>query len=247
MPKGLRDAGAYSVGYSAQVLAYALLITDRYPNADPTAILQGVDRPPQHPVHLVGDAQDLRRSRVLVFFRLPLAIPHLVWLTLWTVAAVLVGLVNWFATLFAGTPPRAFHRFLAAYVRYTLHVYAFLYLAANPFPGFVGEQGRYPLDIVLPEPRRQSRWITGFRVFLAIPAIIVNSALGGTLLIAAVLTWFAALATGSAPVGLRNLSAYALRSGAQLNAYFCLLTDSYPHASPLEGEDEPQLTFAEVA
>ena len=142
MPKGLRDAGAYGVGYSAQVLAYLLLVTDRYPNADPTAMLAGVERPPLHPVHLVGDADDLRRSRVTVFFRLPLAIPHIVWLALWAVAAIVVGLVNWFATLFAGTPSAAFHRFLSRYVRYTLHVYAFLYLTANPFPGFAGEEGR---------------------------------------------------------------------------------------------------------
>jgi len=74
MPKGLRDAGAYSVGYTAQMLAYVLLVTDRYPNADPTAMLTTVPRPPQHDVYLVGDAHDLRHSRVLVFFRLPLLI-----------------------------------------------------------------------------------------------------------------------------------------------------------------------------
>src|SRR5437879_5526072 len=132
MPKGLRDAGAYSVGYSAQVLAYLLLVTDRYPSADPTALLGTVERPPVHPVHLFGEAHDLRRSRVLVFFRLPLAIPHVVWLTLWTVVAVLVGIVNWFATLIVGRPPAPLHGFLSRYVRYTLHVYAFVYLAANP-------------------------------------------------------------------------------------------------------------------
>src|SRR5262249_37342245 len=68
MPKGLRDAGAYGIGYGAQTLAYLFLLTDRYPNADPTGLLAEVERPPQHPVHLVGDAHDLRRSRVLVFF-----------------------------------------------------------------------------------------------------------------------------------------------------------------------------------
>ena len=47
MPKGLRDAGAYGVGYNAQALAYLLLVTDRYPNADPTAMLEGVERPPR--------------------------------------------------------------------------------------------------------------------------------------------------------------------------------------------------------
>jgi hypothetical protein len=247
MPKGLRDAGAYSVGYSAQVVAYLLFVTDRYPNADPTALLEGVERPPVHPVHLVGEAHDLRRSRVLVFFRLPLAIPHVVWLILWSVAAVVVGLINLFVTLFTGTPSAAFHGFLSRYVRYTLHVYAFLYLTANPFPGFAGERGSYPLDVELPGPERQNRWITGFRILLAVPALLVNSVLGWGLTIAAVLTWFAALVTGSAPWGLRNLSAYALRYSAQVNAYIYLLTAAYPHASPLEGAPDAQLSFDEDA
>jgi hypothetical protein len=243
MPKGLRDASAYSVGYTAQVLAYLLLVTDRYPNSDPTALLAAVERPPQHVVRLVGDAHDLRRSRVMVFFRLPLAVPHIVWLVLWSVVAILAAIVAWFGALFTGTPPAALHRFLSRYVRYSLHVYAFLYLAANPFPGFAGVRGSYPLDVELPGPERQNRWITGFRIFLAIPAAIVNAALGWCLFVCAVLTWFAALATGSAPWGLRNLSAYALRYQAQLNAYGYLLTDAYPHASPLEGAPPSQLSF----
>jgi len=242
MPKGLRDAGAYGVGYTAQMLAYVLLVTDRYPNADPTAMLAGVERPPQHPVHLVGDADDLRFSRVTVFFRLPLVIPHLVWLALWTVVAILAAIANWFATLFTGTPPAGLHRFLSRYVRYSLHVSAFLYLAANPFPGFVGEEGRYPLDLELPAPARQNRWKTGFRIFLAIPAAIVNSALSWGLAVAAFLTWFVALATGAAPWGLRNFSAFALRYGSQVNAYAFLITDAYPHASPLEGAAPAQVS-----
>jgi hypothetical protein len=235
MPKGLRDAGAYGVGYGVQVLAYLLLITDRYPNADPTALLAGVERPPEHPVHLVGDPHDLRRSRLTVFFRLPLAIPHILWLILWTVAAIVAAIVAWFGALFTGRPPAALHAFLSRFVRYQLHVYAFLYLAANPFPAFDGAEGRYPLDLVLPPVARQSRWITGFRVILAVPAFIINSALGGALTLCAIYTWFVALLRGSAPWGLRNLMAYALRYSAQANAYLSLVTDAYPHASPLEG------------
>jgi hypothetical protein len=247
MPKGLRDAGAYGVGYTAQVLSYLLLVTDRYPNADPTAMLAAVERPSEHPVHLVGDADDLRFSRVTVFFRLPLAIPHIVWLALWGVLAFFAGIAMWFATLFTGTPPAGLHRFLSRYIRQSLHVSAFIYLAANPFPGFVGEEGRYPLDLELPGPARQNRWKTGFRIFLAIPALCVNSALGWGLIVAAVLTWFVAMATGAAPWGLRNFSAYALRYGSQVNAYVFLITEAYPHASPLEGAAPAQLSFDEPA
>jgi Domain of unknown function (DUF4389) len=252
MPKGLRDASAYGIGYGAQVAAYLLLVTDRYPNADPTAMLSDVERPPEHVVRLVGDADDLRFSRLTVFFRLPLAIPHILWLLLWGIVVVFAVVANWFVTLFRGTPASALHRFVSRYVRYQLHVYAFLYLVANPFPGFVGAPGSYPLDLVLPEPARQNRWKTGFRIVLAIPALLVDTALGYGLLIAAVLTWFVALFRGAAPWGLRNFSAYVLRYQAQTNAYLALVTDAYPHASPLEGEQQqrepPQeLEFSPVA
>ena len=45
MPRGFRDAGAYAVGYRSQLLAYGLLVTERYPNADPTTMLGGIGRP----------------------------------------------------------------------------------------------------------------------------------------------------------------------------------------------------------
>lgn len=240
MPKGLRDAAVYSIGYSAQVTSYLLLVTDRYPNADPTEMLASVvDRPPRHPVRVVGDPYDLRRSRVTVFFRILLALPHIIWLVLWTIAVFFAAIAQWFVTLFRGSPAGGLHRFLAAYVRYRLHVYAFLYLVANPFPGFTGAAGIYPLDLEVGGPGRQNRWKTGFRIVLAIPAVLVDAALGGALTAAAVLTWFYALVKGAAPWGLRNLSAYALRYDSQTQAYLVLLTDRYPHASPLEGEDTP--------
>ncbi len=239
MPKGLRDAGAYSIGYTAQTTAYVLLVTDRYPNADPTEMLLAVtDRPPRHPVRVVGNPYDLGRSRVTVFFRILLALPHLVWLALWSIAVLFAAIAQWFITLFTGVPGAGLHRFLGRYVRYRLHVLAYLLLVADPFPRFSGEEGTYPLDLEVAGPGRQDRWKTGFRVVLAIPAWLVASALGSALFAAALLTWFYALATASAPWGLRNLSAYALRYDAQTQAYLALLTEAYPHASPLEGEDQ---------
>ncbi len=75
----------------------------------------------------------------MVFFRLPLAAPHLVWLILWGIVVFLAAVVNWFITLFRGRSATALHRFNSAYVRYQTHVYAFFELAANPFPGFTGK------------------------------------------------------------------------------------------------------------
>ena len=238
MPKGLRDAGAYAIGYTAQSTAYVLLVTERYPNADPTEMLVAVtDRPPRHPVRVVGDPYDLRRSRLTVFFRILLAVPHIVWLVLWGIAVILATIAQWFVTLFRGTPASGLHRFIATYIRYRLHVLAFILLVANPFPGFTGAPGTYPLEHEVEGPQHQNPLKTGFPIPLALHALLVNGALSGALVAAAVLTWFYALVKGSAPWGLRNLSAYALRYDAQTNAYGFLVTDRYPHASPLEGED----------
>ena len=50
------------------------------PELRPARAAGGLEPPPLHPVRLDGDAHDLRRSRLTVFFRLPLLIPHLFWL-----------------------------------------------------------------------------------------------------------------------------------------------------------------------
>ena len=231
MPRGLRDAGAYGLAYSAQLTAYLFLLTDRYPNSDPLAALENLPVR-EDPIRLDVD-DDLRRSRLTVFFRLLLAIPHLVWLYLWGVVALLAVIVNWVVTLFAGQSPDALHRFLAAYLRYQTHVYAFLTLTANPFPGFVGQAGSYPVDLVVAPRERQNRWTVFFRLLLAFPALLISSAYGGLLYTVAVLAWFSSLARGRMPLGLRNAAALSLRYTQQVNAYVYLVTPTYPYSGPI--------------
>jgi hypothetical protein len=176
-----------------------------------------------------------------VFFRLPLTIPHLVWLALWSIVALLAAIVSWFVTLVAGRTPTWLHRFLAAYVRYQFHVYAFLYLVANPFPGFAGAVGSYPLEIAVAERARQNRWKTGFRLILVLPALLLASAYGSLAGIVALLGWFSSLARARLPRGLRNAGALALRYQSQTLGYVLLLTDTYPYSGPVRagGRAEP--------
>jgi hypothetical protein len=230
MPRGLRDAGAYGLAYGAQVTGYLLLLTGRYPNSDPQAALDELPAR-EDPVRLTV-SDDLRRSRLTVFFRYLLAIPHIVWLELWAIAAFVVWIVNWLATLFAGRSPEALHRFLSAYLRYQTTVAAYLWLTANPFPGFTGKPGTYPVELTIAPRERQSRWTVFFRALLALPALFVSSAYAGLLLVCAILGWFSSLVRGRMPVGLRNAQALALRYQQQLNAYVFLLTPSYPYSGP---------------
>jgi hypothetical protein len=245
MPRGLRDASAFSLGFGAQAAAYVLLVTERYPDADPVRMLESVppitDEP--HPVRLETD-EELRRSRVTVFFRIFLAIPHLIWITLWGIAIFFAAIANWFVAVITGQPAASLQRFSAAFVRYAAHLTAYIYIVANPFPGFTGTPGTYPVEIELPSRARQSRWITGFRAFLAIPAALVSGALGNALFIAAFYMWFTGVILGRVPRSLRNLGVYSIRYSTQLNAYALLVTARYPHASPLvaTGVAEEELT-----
>lgn len=239
MPTGFRDLLAYTLRYAAQTWGYLFLLTDRYPDADPNdpAATQPT---PEKPVKLtIGD--DLRRSRLTVFFRLLLVLPHVVWFLLWTAVVSVAVLLGWLATLATGRLPEFLHRFFGAYVRYSTHLFAFLYIVANPFPGFAGVPGSYPVDLEIAPRARQSRWKTLFRLILVLPAHMLAAFLGGPLALVALFGWFVGLILGRMPEGLRNLGAYCLRYSAQTYAYVLLLTDSYPYSGPTEYvEPEPE-------
>ena len=229
-PRGLRDLSAlrrrvHGTDGLLPLPAYGPL------SGQPPGRLLGEAAVPHHPVRLRLE-DDLRRSRLTVFFRLLLAVPHIVWLVGWCVLAYLASIVNWFAALAIGRSPRPLHRFLAAYVRYASHVYAFLYVIANPFPGFVGRETGSPVGVILDGPARQRRLVTLFRLPLLLPAALLWGALGSVLLAIAVGGWFASLATGRMPSGLRSLGAVLIRYGAQLSAYALVVTDRYPNSSP---------------
>jgi hypothetical protein len=236
-PRGLRDLIAFTIGYAAQAGSYLFLLTPRYPTSDP-ALADPYTELPEHPVRMVV-TDDLERPRLTVLFRLFLAIPHIVWILLWSIAVVFVAFVAWVAALITGRVPAALQRFLIAYVRYGTHLGAFIYLIGRRFPGFTGRAGSYGIDVAIDPEERQSRWRTLFRFFLAIPAFILASALGGVALVIALLAWWYALATGRMPEGMRNLGASCLRYSAQTYAFGLLVTSRYPYGGPILREREP--------
>ena len=122
---------------------------------------------------------DLERSRVTVFFRLLLAIPHLVVVALWGIAAVAVTVVLWLALLFEGRAPKSLQGFVVTYVRYSVQVSAYLHLAASPWPRFGGSDG-YPVDVEIEPARRQPRGRVAARLVLALPVLMLAAVVGGS-------------------------------------------------------------------
>jgi hypothetical protein len=237
MPRGFRDLQAYAIRYAAQTWGYLLLLTDRYPDARPVEPPAAAPEP-AHPVRLVV-TDDLTRTRLTVFFRILLALPHLIWIALWIIALVPTLIAAWVLMLVRGRLPTALHRFFSAYLRYQAQLSAFLYLVADPFPGFTGTPG-YPVDLELPAaPDSQRRATTVVRALLAVPAWLTAAGLSGAALVAAVLGWFASLATGRMPRGLRDLGAWSIRYTAQADAYLFFVTERYPYAGPYEFAEPP--------
>jgi hypothetical protein len=179
-----------------------------------------------HSITLVVN-DDLQRNRLTVFFRLILAIPHIVWVLVWGIVAWLAWIANWFATLIKGQSPDGLHTFLATYLRYQTHVWAYVFLIADPFPGFGGQPG-YPIDLEADPPQPQNRLTVFFRLILGIPAYIVSQIMRYLSQVLAIFSWFVALITGRVPEGIRNFAAFALRFEQQTMGYVFLLTERYP-------------------
>jgi hypothetical protein len=180
----------------------------------------------RHPIGLIV-TDDLQRNRLTVFFRLLLAIPHFIWVLLWGIVAEVAVLVAWFAALFTGRVPEGVHNFIAAWLRYSTRVTAYVFLLADPFPPF-SSRGSYPIDVRIDPSQPQSRLTVFFRVFLAIPALLLTYVFRMVNQIVALLGWFYALATGRMHEGMRNISAWLLRYEVQTWAYLFLLTGRYP-------------------
>jgi hypothetical protein len=179
-----------------------------------------------HPIRIVV-TDDLRRSRLTVFFRILLAIPHFIWLALWGIANAVVLILSWFAALFTGSVPTGFHDFMARYLRYQTHVLAYVQLAADPYPPFDGSSS-YPVDVEIAPAVEQSRVTVFFRILLAVPALVISYVMNYLVNILVFFGWFVCLFLGRMPEGMRNLIVFTLRYHVLTAAYYSLLTSRYP-------------------
>lgn len=114
--------------FEARVLAYLLLLTDRYPSTvEEQAVRLEVDYPDVE--------RDLNRWLPLVKWLL--AIPHYVVLVVLCVLAILAVVVSWFAILFTGQYPKPLFDFVVGVARWGLRVSAYaVLLITDRYPPF---------------------------------------------------------------------------------------------------------------
>jgi hypothetical protein len=179
----------------------------------------------------ISDNEPLRRRRFAVLFRAVLFVPHYVVIAFWSVLAAVAVALAWVVLLARGRPSDRVHGFLAAYLRYVGQATAWLYLLSGRYPDPLHTR-EHPFAIDVPEPSPQPRAITLFRALLAIPALVLASALRVVLTLSAGAAWFAGVALGRTTAGLQELGTFCLRYELETVAYALLLTSRYPRLAP---------------
>ena len=170
------------------------------------------------------------QSRLSVFFRLILLIPHAIPVAVIMLLAEILLLLAWFAILFTGRFPARFSGFMTGALRWQARANGYAWLLTDAYPPFsLGDEEQYPVrsrfDVTL---EGRNRVTVFFRPLLAIPHFIVLSVLGVIGEFALVIGWIVALFTASLPAGIHSFLAGVQRYNNRLSAYLFLLTDEYP-------------------
>ena len=203
-----------------------------------------------YPVTVSVEPALANRNRLTTFFRLILAIPHIILVggvglsiatsqnessttsgfgeggLLGAVAAFL-AIISWFTIVFAGTHITGIRQFCSFYLRWKTRASAYLMLLEDAYPPF--GDAPYPTSVEVVDPiGPRERLTVFFRLILAIPHFIVLFFIFIAWCFTTVLAWFVILFTGSYPAGMYNFAVGALRWVVRVQAYLLLLVDEYP-------------------
>lgn len=129
-PAALWNLVALYVRWRARATAYLVLLRDEYPPFGDGDYPVAVDLVPP----------DTPRERISVAFRLILAIPHLIGLSVLSLAWAIATLGVWCTILLTGRAPEGLCRFSAGALRYSVRVEAYVLLLHDEFPPFSLEQ-----------------------------------------------------------------------------------------------------------
>lgn len=181
--------------------------------------------------------EPVRQRRLTVLLRLVLLIPHFVVLFVLSFVAFFAAVAGWFAALVTGRLPEPIADFLAGYVGYHTRVTASAMLLVDRYPPFsLRAPTGYPVQIEL-RPGPLNRLAVLFRIFLMIPAVVIQSLAAGGWVAAGLVIWLVVLIMGRMPRPLFEASAATARYTMRLNAYILMLTSAYP--KDLFGDGEP--------
>lgn len=136
IPQGLFDFMATILRYQWRTYSFVLWLREPYPPFDFTA--SNLD-PGNDPAR-VSVAYPERLSRLLIFVKWILVIPHAIALFFVGIGAFLVLIAGFFVVLFTGRWPEGMRNFLVGTSRWSVRVSAYLYLMTDVYPPFSLEE-----------------------------------------------------------------------------------------------------------
>jgi hypothetical protein len=167
-------------------------------------------------------------SRLLIFVKWLLAIPHFLILYVVSIVASICVFIALFAILFTTKYPKGLFDFVVNYQRWNANVGAYFGLLRDEYPPFSWEPGQYPVTYEVDYAENLNRWLPLIKWLLAIPHILVLIVLGIIAMVIWIIAFFAILFTGSFPRGMFDFVVGVNRWSYRVNAYVYLLTDEYP-------------------
>jgi hypothetical protein len=134
VPEGILGFIALYVRYSTRVSVYAGFLKEEYPpfSFDTTLADPGDD--PRVKVDFAPETEG--RNRLTIFFRIILAIPHVIVLGLISIVAFFAYVIAFFAVLFTGTWPAGLRNFIVGLLRWNTRLNAYMYLLTDTYPPF---------------------------------------------------------------------------------------------------------------
>ncbi len=195
-----------------------------------------------YPIAFSAAYQGENRNRLTAFFRLIVAIPWFIVMTLYGIVAFIAAFIAWFALLITGHYPRGLYDFNSGFLRMSTRVSGFYMLLTDEFPPFGGgEEPDYPIRTLVEPPKEQySRLKVLFRIILIIPIQILHYVMQIILEVCGIVAWLVILFTGKLPIGLYRPLRIATAYSIKANAYYLLLTEDFPPFWQDEEEEAPR-------
>jgi hypothetical protein len=134
IPEGVQGLIVANLRYSERVMTYAFFLREEYPpfNFDTDFNDPGTD--PRTRFDVVPAIEN--RSRLTIFFRGLLLIPHTIVAFFLFIAVYVVYFIGWFAVIIVGHWPAGLESFMVGFIRWTARYNAYAYLLTDDFPPF---------------------------------------------------------------------------------------------------------------
>ena len=129
-PRGMWEFSLGVARYSARLSTYQNLLRDEFPPFG-----GGGDYPVQFELEYPDSM-----NRLTTFFRVLLAIPHMIVLYVLNALVGVVTLIAWFAILFTGNYPRGMFDFAVGVLRWQMRVGTYMLLLTDAYPPFTTAQ-----------------------------------------------------------------------------------------------------------